>query len=283
MTTTHRQRKKAERGKGESERGRGEEEEEDDPAPARSEEREQVSVRVGALLRAETVLALRDGAQDARQRLDRRRRVPLVVAHVARVVRQRDDRRLRTSQETSSQSQRSLQKAEKDERTTRTHPDLLARERLPIDALEPGVVLDVLRAALEVAEPLGEVVGEEAPDEVLGERVDVPRHAVPPGEDLLVDLERVVGEEGRVPGEELEQEDAERPPVGGGAVARCGDLRRGEREEGSATVEGSGRGRGGRGTHDLGREVLGRAAQRPGALGHVLGLRARRLVSELCR
>ena len=93
-------------------RGGGEGEEEDDPAPARSEEREQVPVRVGALLGAEAVLALRDGAQDARQRLDRRRRVPLVVAHVARVVRQRDDRRLRTSQETSSQSQRSLQRAE---------------------------------------------------------------------------------------------------------------------------------------------------------------------------
>lgn len=104
-----------------------------------------------------------------------------------------------------------------------THPDLLPLHRRPVDSLEPRVTLDVLRTALEVSEPQTEVRREKPLDEILCERVDVSRDSEPALEDFLVDLERIVGEEGRVAGEELEEEDAECPPVGGGVVAGSGD------------------------------------------------------------
>ena len=63
----------------------------------------------------------------------------------------------------------------------------------------------------------------------LGREGDVPVH------DLVVDLHGLRVPERRLPDQELVQQDAQRPPVDGGAVARVVD--------------------------DLGREVLGRAAE----------------------
>lgn len=88
------------------------------------------------------------------------------------------------------------------------------------------MVLDVHSTPLEVAQPLRKVGGEEPLDEVLGDKVDVRGEDKLVLEDALVDLERVVGEEGRETGEELEQENAERPPVGGGSVTGGSDLGR---------------------------------------------------------
>ena len=59
--------------------------------------------------------------------------------------------------------------------------------------------LDVLGAGLHAAEPLGPVLDEEPLDEVLGLELQVPRPLHPPRQDLLVDPERVVVVEGRVP------------------------------------------------------------------------------------
>lgn len=65
------------------------------------------------------------------------------------------------------------------------------------------------------------------------------RAPVPAGDDFLIDLHLVLGVEGRMAGGHLVQEHPERPPVHGAAVAL--------------------------GEDDLGREVLGCAAQRPRA------------------
>lgn len=54
---------------------------------------------------------------------------------------------------------------------------------------------------LHVAETLGAILHEQLLDEVLGDGVHVPRPVDLAGEDLLVDAERVVVEERRVPGE----------------------------------------------------------------------------------
>ena len=63
--------------------------------------------------------------------------------------------------------------------------------------------------------------------------------------DLVVGIDLALGDEGRLADEHLVDEDAERPPVGADVVALVGD--------------------------DLGREVLGRAAEGPRAVLDVLG------------
>jgi hypothetical protein len=107
------------------------------------------------------------------------------------------------------------------------------------------VVHDVARPAPQIAEALRAVGGEEATNEVLGVRVNVRWEGHLVAQDLLVDPQGVVVKEGRVAGEHLEGEDAKRPPVDGLAVP----LRQ----------------------HNLGCEVLGRAAQCEGTVLDDLG------------
>mmetsp|Transcript_77581 Transcript_77581/g.240356 ORF Transcript_77581/g.240356 Transcript_77581/m.240356 type:complete len:268 (+) Transcript_77581:2-805(+) len=118
-------------------------------------------------------------------------------------------------------------------------------QRLPVHALVPLVLLDVLRAVLEAAETLGAVVRQQALDEVLGLDVEVPREVDAAREHLLVDAEGVLVVEGRVARQHLEDEDAQGPPVHGAAVAL--------------------------GLDDLRRQVLGCAAESPGAVLDLLG------------
>ena len=108
-------------------------------------------------------------------------------------------------------------------------------QRIPIDMAEPGVAAHGGGAAAHVAEPLGDVDGAEARDEVAGVGAHgrrVPHAAL---DDLLVDLQGILVPEGRLADEEFVDQDAEGPPVDGRAVARVAD--------------------------DLRREVLGRAAE----------------------
>ena len=148
-------------------------------------------------------------------------------------------------------------------RNSGTHANRLALDEVPVDALEPAVVLDVRRTVLEVPKALREIRGEKPPDEVLGDKVDVRREGELARQDLLVDLERRVGEEWWVPGEEFEEEHAERPEVGRFAVPGCGNLL-------GRQVSGSGRRQRENGTYDFGREVFGCAAERVRAVRDVL-------------
>lgn len=131
------------------------------------------------------------------------------------------------------------------------------------------MVLDVHRTSLEVAQPLRKVGREEPFDEVLGDKIDVRREDKFVLEDALVDLEWVVGEEGREASEELEQENAERPPVGGGSVTCGRDLVAEQRV--SAVDPSVALLLLGRRAHDLRRKVFGRSAEGVGAIRDVLG------------
>ena len=76
------------------------------------------------------------------------------------------------------------------------------------------MLLDILCAGLHVAKSLSSIV-----HEVLGSLLHVLRPLQLASEDLLVDAERVVVEEGRVAGQHLVDQDAKGPPVNRFGVA----------------------------------------------------------------
>jgi hypothetical protein len=204
--------------------------------------------RIGSALGLVSVMALRHGAQDARHGFEAAGGEPFKIARVARHVSHGDDGSLYTSPRRVS-SHGTAEQTEQVARTGRpakTHPNLFAFDGGPVDAFEPRVTHDIAGAVAQVAEALRQVGRQESPDQVLGNRVNVTGDGKLAAEDLFVDLERVVGKEGRVARKQLEQEDAESPPVGGGAVT-------GRRD-------------------DFGSEVFGRAAKREGPILHVFGL-----------
>ena len=75
------------------------------------------------------------------------------------------------------------------------------------------VFLDVLCPCLHVSKPLGSVVDQQPLDQVLRALLHVLRPLELAGEDLLVDAEGVVVEEGRVARKHLVDQDPQRPPV----------------------------------------------------------------------
>ena len=75
------------------------------------------------------------------------------------------------------------------------------------------VFLDVICPCLHVSQPLGSVVDQQPLDQVLGVLLHVLRPLELAGEDLLVDAEGVVVEEGRVAGKHLVDQDPKCPPV----------------------------------------------------------------------
>ena len=75
------------------------------------------------------------------------------------------------------------------------------------------VSFNVLSAVLHVAEPLGPVLHQELLDQVLRHGVDVPGPVDLAAEDLLVDPEGIVVEEGRISSQHLVDEYAQGPPV----------------------------------------------------------------------
>ena len=81
------------------------------------------------------------------------------------------------------------------------------------------MLLDILCAGLHVAKPLSSIVHEQPLDQVLGSLLHVLRPLQLASEDLLVDAERVVVEEGRVAGQHLVDQDAKGPPVNRFGVA----------------------------------------------------------------
>ena len=86
------------------------------------------------------------------------------------------------------------------------------------------MLLDILCAGLHVAKPLSSIVHEQPLDQVLGSLLHVLRPLQLASEDLLVDEERVVVEEGRVAGQHLVDQDAKGPPVNRFGVALQGWL-----------------------------------------------------------
>ena len=115
----------------------------------------------------------------------------------------------------------------------------------PVGRLEEGRARDVAVATLERAESLARVGDKQLGDELTRALADERRVAHLVAEDLLINVHRVVGAKGRLADEHLKDQDAECPPVDGEVVALVGD--------------------------DLGREVLGRAAERPRTVGDDLG------------
>eukprot|EP01137_Pigoraptor_chileana_P022863 Opistho-2@88271 len=115
----------------------------------------------------------------------------------------------------------------------------------PVDAVEEGMVLDVVDAALHVAEAPRQIRRAQVADEVNFVRLKVFGKRNAPRNNLLVDAHRVGIRKWRVARKHFKNENAQRPPVDGVAVALA--------------------------QNDLGGEVLGRAAQRPGAVKHTLG------------
>ena len=81
------------------------------------------------------------------------------------------------------------------------------------------MLLDILCAGLHVAKPLSSIVHEQPLDQVLGSLLHVLRPLQLASEDLLVDAERVVVEEGRVAGQHFVDQDTKRPPVNRVSVA----------------------------------------------------------------
>ena len=75
------------------------------------------------------------------------------------------------------------------------------------------MLLDVLCTCLHVPQPFGSVVDQQSLDQVLRVLLHVLRPLELAGEDLLVDAEGVVVEEGRVAGEHLVDQDPKGPPV----------------------------------------------------------------------
>ena len=75
------------------------------------------------------------------------------------------------------------------------------------------MLLDVLCACLHVSQPLGPIVDQQPLDQVLRVLFHVLRPLELAGEDLFVDAEGVVIEEGRIAGKHLVDEDAKSPPV----------------------------------------------------------------------
>lgn len=119
-------------------------------------------------------------------------------------------------------------------------------QRIPIDAREKLVLLHVRDPAGQIPEPLARIDGADGKNQVarrtrgkqlalalalslprLPPRVPRPRRRVREHDaalhDLGVDLHRVLVQERRLAEQELVQQDAERPPVDGHAVARVAD------------------------------------------------------------
>mmetsp|Transcript_69304 Transcript_69304/g.185796 ORF Transcript_69304/g.185796 Transcript_69304/m.185796 type:complete len:232 (-) Transcript_69304:2346-3041(-) len=123
---------------------------------------------------------------------------------------------------------------------------LLASQRLPLEAVEPRVFQQLLDAALLHRQPVNRLRREQRLDQVPGVALALAWEldAGNPTHNLGVDLHRVDGLEGRHPGHQLEDQDAQRPPVRRAVVADAG--------------------------HHLGRHVHGGAAGREGAADHQL-------------
>ena len=96
---------------------------------------------------------------------------------------------------------------------------LALNKRLEVKSLEPLVLFDVLRPILQIAYPLRPVAAQKLSLEVLRRRVEVSRELDPASEDLLVNAERILVEEGRVARQHLKHEYSQCPPVDTLAVA----------------------------------------------------------------
>lgn len=118
-------------------------------------------------------------------------------------------------------------------------------QSLPIDAIEPRVVLDVVGSSTKVAKAPTSIGRQQTRDEVARDRVNLFGKDELASEDFLIDEDRIGIVKGWIAGEHFVQQDAERPPVDSAAVTTA--------------------------LNDLRSEVLGRTAEGPGAVFHLLG------------
>jgi hypothetical protein len=122
--------------------------------------------------------------------------------------------------------------------------EFAVRESAPIDALEPLVALYVFGAAAQVAKASAAIRRQQAANQILRVAVKVRRKVNSARQNLFVDAKRIVVKEGRIAGQHLKQKYAQRPPIDRLVVT----LR----------------------LNNLGRQILGRAAQRPRSILNAL-------------
>lgn len=111
-------------------------------------------------------------------------------------------------------------------------------EILPTNALEERVNLDPRRPTRDIPEPLGGIILTQRRDDIAGREGHDGVKAQTALDDLLVDAHRILVPEGGLADEEFVDEDAERPPVDGEAVAGVLDDLGGEVFRGAAEGEG---------------------------------------------
>lgn len=107
------------------------------------------------------------------------------------------------------------------------------------------MILDVVDPVFEVSVPFGEVNLKQIPEQVLEVGTEVRREPDSAADDLLVDLNGLIGEERRITGGHLVHQNAQGPPIHGLVVPFA--------------------------QNDLGREVLRGAAEGPRATLHPFG------------
>lgn len=120
--------------------------------------------------------------------------------------------------------------------------DLLLEHGDPVGRRKPLVSLDIVNARLQITIALRQIHLQEVAQQILQITTEMRRKANLARHDLLVNLYRLIGKERRITGRHFVDEHSERPPVHRFIVALA--------------------------QNDLRRQILGRAAQRPGPSLH---------------
>jgi hypothetical protein len=107
--------------------------------------------------------------------------------------------------------------------------DILAGQTVPGDLGKPRMVLDIIGAAMEVSQALGQISRDKLRQQIDGVWVQVGRVFYPTTQDILVDLDRgATVPERRETTQHLKDQDTQGPPVNRLVVALGGNHLRGE-------------------------------------------------------
>lgn len=88
------------------------------------------------------------------------------------------------------------------------HRQFLIVNIVPVEVLEPAMPFDVVRSVLHVAHSLRAIGNEQLLDQILSDRIHVPRPVDLAAQDFLVDAKRIVVVEWRIADEHFVDEDA---------------------------------------------------------------------------